>query len=138
MPRNRFVLALAVVVAAVAVVPAAAGTIPTTGSAIRVGIPCSATPCSTTYPADTPFFVRHGWVGEPVDQLLDPGTRYDLSVDGVLVPSATQVDVVGDETAKYAVRNFRFGMSGVHVFVGCWYLEGALQLCAQNTVTFTS
>jgi hypothetical protein len=136
MPRNRFVLALAAVVAAVAAVPATAGTIPTTGSAIRVGIPCSATPCVSTYPAGEPFFIRHGWVDQSVEQLLDPGTRYDLWVDGVFVPSATQLDVVGDEVSKLDVRNFRFGMTGTHVFVGCWYLEGELQLCAQNTVTF--
>jgi hypothetical protein len=136
MPRNRFALAFAVALAAVAPLPAAAATIPTTGDALRVGLPCAAAPCTTTYPAGEPFFVRHGFVNEPVDVLVDPTTRYDLWVDGVYVPSATQLDIVGDETAKLDVRNFRFGMTGTHVFVGCWYAADVLVACARNTVTF--
>jgi hypothetical protein len=127
----------AVLFCAVLAAPVAAGTIPTTGSPLPLG-QCVATPCVSTFPAGEPFFVRHGFTNEAVGALVDPGTRFELSVDGAPVSSAVQLDLVGAETGKLFVSNFRFGLTDVHVFVGCWYFEGALVQCGRRTVTFVS
>jgi len=122
---------------AFAAAPAGANSIPTTGDRILVGIPCSITSCVSTYPANQPFFIEHGFVNEAKDVLVDSGTRYELSVDGEAVASALELDLNAAEPSKFNLTNFRFGMTGVHVFVGCFYYEGALVTCAQRTVTFT-
>ena len=136
----RGVIAAALVFAACAVGLASAAPIPTTGTPITLG-QCIAAPCVSTYPAGEPFFVRHGFITDGTDAdlafLLDPQTRFELTVDGQAVPSALDLDVVGNPASKRYVTNFRFGMTGVHTLVGCWYAEGFLVQCGTRTITFT-
>lgn len=138
--RSVTIAAAALVFAAVAVGPAGASLIPTTGAPITLG-QCVAAPCVSTYPAGEPFFVRHGFITDGTDTdlavLLDPQTRFELTVDGQAVPSALDLDVVGIPASKRYVTNFRFGMTGVHTLVGCWYAEGILVQCGTRTITFT-
>jgi hypothetical protein len=131
--------ALALVCAALAAAPAGAGRIPTTGTQITLG-QCVATPCVSAFPAGEPFFVRHGFIQDPgtdVADLLDPGTRFELTLDGQPVPGALELDVTGDPPSKLYVTNFRFGLTGVHTLVGCWYSQGSLLYCGIRTITFT-
>ena len=134
--RGLTIAAAALVFAAVAV----AAPIPTTGAPITLG-QCVASPCVSTYPAGEAFFLRHGFITDGTDAdrsaLLDPQTRFELTVDGHAVPSALELDVVGDPASKRYVTNFRFGMTGVHTLVGCWYAEGVLVQCGTRTITFT-
>ena len=131
---------LAAAVAAVAVGSASAAAIPTTGAQVTLGN-CVASPCVSTYPAGEPFFIRHGFVGDGTDEdlriLLDPQTRFELTVDGQPAPAILALDPNGDPPSKRYITNFRFGMTGVHTFVGCWYAQGAVQFCGTRTVTFT-
>jgi hypothetical protein len=134
------IAALAALVLAFAAAPAGATGIPTTGTPITLGN-CVASPCASTYPAGEPFFVRHGFITDGTEAdlrfLLDPQTRFELTVDGQLAPSALELDLDGDPPSKRYITNFRFGMTGVHTFVGCWYSEGALVYCGTRTITFT-
>ena len=137
--RGVTIAAAAFALAAV-VGPAGAASIPTAGAPITLG-QCVASPCVSTYPAGEAFFVRHGFITDGNDAdlafLLDPQTRFELTVDGQAVPSALELDVVGDPASKLHVTNFRFGMTGVHTLVGCWYAEGVLVQCGTRTITFT-
>jgi len=121
---------------AIAAAPAGANAVPTTGTRILLGLPCSITACVSTFPASEPFYIASGFVNEPRDVLVDPSTRFELSVDGEPVLSIVDLDLTAAEPSKFNLSNFRFGMIGVHVFVGCWYYEGRLVACAQRTVTF--
>jgi hypothetical protein len=136
MPRKLIYLVCAVG-CAIAAAPAGANNVPTTGTRILLGLPCSVTPCVSTFPANEPFFIASGFVNEPRDVLVDPRTRFDLFVDGEAVQSTVDLDLNAAEPSKFNLSNFRFGLTGVHVFVGCWYYEGLFVTCAQRTVTFT-
>ena len=81
--------------------------------------------------------VRRDGTDADLTVLLDPQTRFELTVDGQAVPSALDLDVVGEPASKRYVTNFRFGMTGVHTLVGCWYAEGVLVQCGTRTITFT-
>lgn len=135
---------IGVIGAVVLVVAALAGSasanhVPTTGSPIVLGV-CVASPCVSTFPAGEPFFVRHGFVADGTSEdssaLLDPQTRFDLTVDGEQVRSIIDLDWTAAHPSKRYVTNFRFGLTGVHTFVGCWYSEGTLMYCGTRTVTF--
>jgi hypothetical protein len=130
------IAAAGLVALAFAAAPAGATGIPTTGAQITLGN-CVASPCESTYPAGEPFFVRHGFVEETRATLVDPATRFELTLDGEQVPAALQLDVVGSETSKLYVSDFRFGLTGVHTLVGCWYGRGVLLFCGTRTITFT-
>ena len=132
----------AAALAAVAGFAASAGAygIPTTGTQITLG-QCVASPCESTYPAGEPFFISHGYVTDGSEEdlrvLLDPRTRFELTVDGQPVPALQALDVNAEPPSKLYVTNFRFGMAGVHTFVGCWYVQGTLAFCGTRTITFT-
>lgn len=134
------IAALAALVLAFAAAPAGATSVPTTGTQITLGT-CVASPCVSTYPAGEPFFVRHGFITDGTEadlrDLLDPQTRFELTVDGQAVPATLDLEVNADPPSKRYVTNFRFGLTGVHTFVGCWYSDGALVYCGTRTVTFT-
>ena len=138
--RIGVISVLAAAVAASAVGSANAHGIPTTGTQTTLG-DCVASPCESNYPAGDPFFIRHGFITNGTEEdlhvLLDPQTRFELTVDGRPVPAALALDVNSDPPSKLYVSNFGFGMTGVHTFVGCWYAEGALQYCGTRTITFT-
>jgi hypothetical protein len=128
-------VALAFACAALAV-PAGATGVPTTGTRVTLG-QCVATPCESTLPAREPFFIEHGFVDSSRDVLVNPRTRFELSVDGALVPATVVLDLTGAEPSKLYLTNFRFGLTGVHTFVGCWYADGALLFCGTRTIAFT-
>ena len=132
--------AAAFVVAAVFAVSAGAHGIPTTGDQITLGN-CVASPCTSTYAANEPFFVRQGFVTNGTDEdrrsLLDPRTRFELTVDGERVPAALDLDLNADPPSKLYITNFRFGMTGTHTLEGCWYSDGELQFCGTRSITFT-
>ena len=117
----------------------ASGAPPTTGSQITLGT-CVASPCVSSYPAGEPFFVRQGFTTdgtrEDLRVLLDPQTRFELTVDGTKVPATVDLDVTAANASKRYVSNFRFGMTGIHTFVGCWYSDGTVVFCGTRTVTF--
>lgn len=137
--RGVTIAAAALAFAAVAVGFAGASPIPTTGAPLTLG-QCVATPCISTYPAGEAFFVKHGFTTDGADAdlafLLDPQTRFELTLDGQPVRSALELDVVSEPAAKLYVTNFRFGLTGVHTLVGCWYAEGVLVQCGTRTITF--
>jgi hypothetical protein len=134
------IAALGALVLAFAAAPAGATDVPTTGTPITLGT-CVASPCVSTYPAGEPFFVRHGFITDGTEEdfrvLLDPQTRFELTVDGQAVPATLDLDVNGSPPSKRYLTNFRFGLTGVHTLVGCWYSEGTLVYCGTRTITFT-
>jgi hypothetical protein len=139
--RIGTIVAAALVTAALAAGSASANQVPTAGSQIVLGV-CVASPCASSFPAGEPFFIRHGFVSDTTREdssvLLDPQTRFELTVDGQAVQSILDLDWTQDHPSKLYVSNFRMGMTGVHTFVGCWYVKSTLQYCGTRTVTFTS
>ncbi len=148
--RSAFVLvALAAVVALSALVGvsgASANNVPREGTKINL-FPGFVGP--TTYSADTPFFVSHGWGCGSVpateaaladDGCLKPTSTFKLFVDGEQVPSVTDLEIGpgGLVVGKSQVSNFRQGLpAGVHVFEGQWWLVGAVVLDSVASVTFS-
>lgn len=112
-------------------------------------------PGPTTFPANSPFFVRHGWVtgvSTPVtNQTLAafnrPTTDFELYVDHVEQQSLPDFYVSQGTHFKLFVINFPNGMTGTHLFQGWWFLDGyavgaqpntqVLQLACNLQVTFT-
>jgi hypothetical protein len=115
----------------------ATGDVPRTGDQ-HVGIFACAfsPPCDEiTLTADEAFFVAHGFSGEPKEDLLNPGHRFELRVDGALVHGALDLDLAA--SSKTYVFNFRAGMTGTHAFTGCWYAtDGSLTACGTRVVHF--
>jgi len=115
----------------------AIGDVPRTGDQ-RVGIFACAfsPPCDEiTLAANEAFFVAHGFSDEPREDLLNPRHRFELSVDGVQVHGATDLDLAA--SSKTYVFNFRAGMTGTHAFTGCWYAtDGSLTACGTRVVDF--
>ncbi len=74
-----------------------------------------------TFPADTPFHVRHGFANETIKWLGKYG--FELDVDGV--PQTTDFkEIAVDREAGATVLwyfNYPAGMTGTHVFTGRWY-----------------
>jgi hypothetical protein len=134
--RIAAVAAVLLVCGALAAATAGATSVPPTGTRVTLG-QCVATPCESTLPAGEPFFIEHGFVDSSRDVLVNPRTRFELSVDGAPVRATVVLDLTGAEPSKLYVTNFRFGMTGVHTFVGCWYADGALLFCGTRTITFT-
>lgn len=144
---RRVVVAATVVAAVLALAASALAThLPTTGTPIRL-LNQAATP--TTFQADTPFFVRHGWVCLPEERAfcLEPTTEFRLYVDGQRMPSALDLELnlacpVGttpsDEcTGKGNLTNFRAGLpAGSHAFRGEWWLSGELVIVREATIEF--
>jgi hypothetical protein len=116
----------------------------TTGSASAQGTPTVGDRLNlfappATFPADTPFHVNHGWICDPASDCLDPGTRFELLVDGVDVPAAHNLvyDPQTPSASSADVSNFRFGLlAGPHVFEGRWYADGVLELDLVETIVF--
>lgn len=86
-------------------------------------------------PADTPFWVGHGWgTDAPYKDLSkndrkafdSHATTFELAVDGTLVSSGER-RVFFDEDGtrvKLFFTDFRDGMTGTHVFTGMWFVDG--------------
>jgi hypothetical protein len=133
--RTGAVVAIALACAVLAT-PAGATAVPNTGTRVTLG-QCVASPCESTLPAGEPFFIEHGFVGSTREELVNPRTRFELSVDGARVPATLVLDLTSGEPSKLYLTNFRFGMTGVHTFVGCWYADGDLLFCGTRTIAFT-
>lgn len=120
---------------------ASAFSVPTTG--IRLNLLSACLPLNQTaqitFPASTDFFVRHGhaqgdWSNPLVttDQIrrgfLSSATKFVLFVDGNLVGSILdyEYDAATDRFIKGHLTNFAGGMTGVHLFMGQWYIDGSL------------
>ena len=130
--------AVAAIALACAVLAASAGATgaPRTGTQVTLGN-CVAAPCASTLAAGEPFFIEHGFVDSSRQDLVNPRTRFELSVDGTSVYATLVLDLNGEEPSKLYLTNFRLGMTGVHTFVGCWYANGALLYCGTRTINFT-
>jgi hypothetical protein len=105
----------------------------------RIGIfPGGAT--TTMYSADTPFWVGYGFAAEPGSEpdLEQPGTRFELDVDGVPVTMLTDLDSdAGLPIRKTNVAEFPVGLpAGWHDFSGRWYDGGRLILSSRTAIQF--
>jgi hypothetical protein len=94
------------------------------------------------FPADTAFFVRHGFVDPAPERgtSLNPRTEFSLSVDGTLVPLALDSPSLPSRPSeRWSIARFRWGLPpGPHTFAGHWYAEGALVLSIEATIEFVA
>lgn len=81
-----------------------------------------------TFPANTPFHIKHGWVSLIPNPQNDPIGIYDfeLEVDGVWLEEDFVMRLVDFKNPDYPrqiqwVYNFASGMTGTHTFTGHWY-----------------
>jgi hypothetical protein len=132
--------ALAVALALMVVLPASANSMPTTGPRIGLFVP------PATYPANTPFYVEHGFTcyfGKGMSDCANAGTYFVLYVDGVRQPSQVDVDrLVADDgtpiVRKANLTNFAQGLSpGWHTLTGVFYYDGALNQVVTASILFT-
>ncbi len=134
---RRLVLLLALVGAMLVVAaPATADSKTPTGTRIGLYVP------PTTFPANTPFYVQHGF-GCPTGTNSVGGCQFgtgtfSLYVDGVLQPSTIVVTEGGGGVAKWWLTNFPNGLpTGDHTLVGVWTVSGAVFQTLSATITFT-
>ena len=102
---------------------------------------------TSTYPANTAFFVEETWVKGGWSTLLpqdrvsfnSPSTNFTLSVDGTgaNVIRYNFYNSTSDTMTKNFLANFPDGMSGVHTFIGEWNYDGSLNATCTVQVTFT-
>lgn len=94
------------------------------------------------FPADTAFFVRHGFIdsARAGGASLNPRTEFRLSVDGTLVPlSLDPTSRTHRSSELWSVARFRWGLPpGRHAFAGQWYAEGALVLSIEAAIEFVA
>lgn len=137
-PMKSFAAALLIVAAVLVVAaPASANSIPTTGTRIGLYAP------PTTFPANTPFYVQHGFgcafteAGCP-QTLMNGGLLFTLYVDGVLQsPSNVFVTSDGEGIAKWWLTNFPNGLpAGDHTLMGVWSANGVVGQTKVATITF--
>jgi hypothetical protein len=105
----------------------------------RIGIfPGGAT--TTMYAADTPFWVGYGFAAEAGSEraLEEPGTRFELDVDGESVAMLTDLHAdAGRLIRKTNVAEFPNGLpAGWHDFSGRWYDGGRLILSSRTAIQF--
>jgi hypothetical protein len=96
----------------------------------------------TTYPANTPFHVTHGFfcgfdeAGCPQTNMS--GGLFNLYADGVLQPSKVQVFADSDGINEVWVTNFWDGLpAGRHTLVGVWTQKGVVVQTLSVTIRFT-
>lgn len=141
-----FTVVLALAIGTLGTTAAANGNnIPATGMRINL-FPGFVGP--TVYPANTPFFIKHGWgCGDQAsldarsgDGCLNPDTNFVVLVDGQQTHSITDLEVGpgGIVAGKTNLTNFRFGLSpGTHTFEGQWWFDGSLAMLSNVNVLFT-
>ncbi len=88
------------------------------------------------YPANTPFFIRHGWGQEdwstarPDERrgFMAPTTTFEFRLDRVPQPSALHAAYAEgiDVFFKTFVSEYHEGLTGTHRFGGLWFLDGSL------------
>ncbi len=107
------------IMALVITTPVNAGAPAPTGDRIMVLPP----PDPAEYPANTPFFIQHGWYPGPD---VTPGQWFfALEVDGVrILPTLRTHTTFAEKGEVYFLRtwiyNFPQGMTGQHTFRGYW------------------
>lgn len=85
----------------------------------------------TTFPANTPFFVRHGWVfstltpytNQTLGAFNRPTTTFELYVDHVEQKSQPDYSSGNGFQLRLHVINFPNGMTGTHLFQGWWFQD---------------
>ncbi len=93
----------------------------------------------TTFPADTGFFVAHGWIAfswtertaEERRGFNYPTTTFMLEIDGVPQKSAqhNNRDAIADTKGKWFVTEIHKGLpAGPHVFTFTWYIDGSIDI----------
>ena len=98
-------------------------------------------PGAISWPANSAFFVRHGWVNSPIqpetNQTLGafdrPTTDFELYVDHVEQNALPDFYSGQNFHIKLFVINFPNGMTGTHLFQGWWFLDGYLTGGTANT-----
>ena len=136
----RRILTLVSCAAAVLAVafPAAANNRPTTGTRIGLYNP----PPSSTFSADTPFYISLGWkcdlgARECMSKEIGRGD-FDLYLDGVLQPSTADVDVAAGTIEKNYLTNYPEGLpAGTYEFRAVWTRAGELFRETSTTITFS-
>lgn len=89
-----------------------------------------------TYPANTPFFISHGWIeapwvtDSPANKMafMSATSYFEFRVDRVPQPSTLFVRYIPqlDWQLKLFVSEYDQGLTGTHRFGGLWYLDGGL------------
>jgi hypothetical protein len=157
---KRIVVLVSCVVAALAVVlPASANHKPTTGTQIDI----FHMPLPTTFAANTPFYIEHGWgcgggpgfsgckdevyVGESGYSVGDwmGHSDFQLYLDDELQPSTIDVDVVPPSKGnvgsifKFWLTNYPAGLpTGTYTFHGVWTgPTGTVDFETYATITFS-
>jgi hypothetical protein len=128
---KKIIIFLIVVTALILTVPVVAKNEAPSGEQINVRIGDEA----IIYPANTPFYIRHGWMssiapGEPPDVAKFAKSGFALEVDGVYIDE-DYIDIVraaGDEPGNFDIFQYFYfifaeGMEGMHTFTGHWYIE---------------
>jgi hypothetical protein len=135
--RRRFLLLLISFAALVAAAsPVAANSVPTTGTRI------SLFDAPATFPANTPFYVEHGTgcdltAGDKVSGCMNADTHFDLYVDGVLQPSAVDIENSPAGWVKLNLTNYPAGLpAGRHTFAGVWVAGGEVYLTLSARINF--
>jgi hypothetical protein len=133
---RRFLMLLGCVAAVLVVaVPAAtANSKPTTGTALTLGM--------TTFPADTPFYVEHGFINDLRDHTtkhdLNAHSFFDLSINGVLQSSTIDVDVHDGLMSRLNLYKFPAGLpAGTYTFDNVWMLDGVVFASYTQTIVFS-
>jgi hypothetical protein len=137
---TRVTAFVAVVVSACAFAAAGSADIPRTGDQHVGLLVCALTgDCSDlTLLAGEPFYVQHGFTGEPCADQRNPEHRFELFVDGLQQHGAIDLSETSDGLCdKLYVFDFRAGLTGTHTFTGCWYaVDGSLDFCGTRIVHF--
>jgi hypothetical protein len=138
MGRRYLVLVGCLAAALVVALPAAANNKPTTGARLAVG-PLG----PTTFPADTPFHLEHGFLcslgdGACMREQISANAGFDLYLDGVLQPSTVDVNLVNGVLGRFYLTNYPSGLpAGTHTFVGVHTLGGIAVLTQTKTIIFS-
>jgi hypothetical protein len=128
---KRILVILMFIVTLMITVPVMAAKLEPVGEQIHIRIG----PEIRYYPANTPFFIRHGWMSildpkKPSDVAKFAKSRFELEIDGEPVEE-DYVDIVrvaGDDPGtaniyQYFYFIFPEGLTGEHTFTGHWYIE---------------
>ncbi|MGZ4314462.1 MAG: hypothetical protein ACXVRS_01370 [Gaiellaceae bacterium] len=110
---------------------------PTTGARISLFAP------PATFPANTPFFVRQGFVCDtvPAWECLVPSTHFVRQVDGHLLFGLRELqwDPTSQILSEFELTDFPSGLPpGTHTLTGSFFVLGQDTLDQTVSITFTS
>lgn len=94
------------------------------------------------WPANTPFYVRHGWIFDDTEPDYDE-VKSDVETGFVLImdledefPSTAITSTFQNQTARFDTIDFPAGLDGVHEFEGQWLRLGEVVQTAIITIDF--